>query len=208
MTSSSSAPAQSTHATLMSQWDTTKDTLERQLQHAIDEEDGDMTEAIASVQELNRLWPLISESSPLPHRPTRDLVHDGLENALKLCIEDLGKAVTRTSSSNRSAASRILRLPLDTMRRSPQECLKEALKALNSLHALQYPSEAGTKVQPTGKAWPMGPWYRMGYPHGHGSSVAHGGHSAGGFDSGIGAIFGGGDGGGGGGGAVGGGGGC
>jgi uncharacterized membrane protein YgcG len=141
-----------------------------------------MAEALASARELCRIWRVVSGSSAHPHVATGEKRHDELESALKVLIRDVGTAVTRKSErASRPMALRLVRLPFDGWRRSPEQCQKEALNALNQLDArVQYLSEVRTRTQPVGTAWPTGHLSRGAYPWGHHSlGASHHGHSHG-----------------------------
>ena len=145
------SPSSATDGALHQQWAWTKTSLEAQLQRAIDTQEGDMTEALASVQALRSIWRRATGSRAHPRVPTGDWQHDTLEKSLTLYVTELGKAITRKSdNAKRSSLMRLLRRPIEATKRSPEEWQQCALSMLNLLHdRMRYRPPAASGSQPT-----------------------------------------------------------
>lgn len=132
--SSSKGKERAFDSTLEVRWSTTKSDLATQLQKAIETEDGDMSEPLASAGELRTIWRLISSSESRPGWTEGEDEHSELERLLTTRIEGLGKAVTtRHQNASRSKALRLLMTPLTELRHTPEQYYNEALNALNQL---------------------------------------------------------------------------
>ena len=128
-------PASASHSSpeaTRQRWGSTKATIRRHLQHAVDNDDPEMTAALLGADELSRLW--VGVHKELNPDPDADGQTRALTVELKLSIVSLGRAIRRENRFWSSSRTRmILRAPYQLTRSSGEECQAKVLAALQQL---------------------------------------------------------------------------